>query len=77
MDLEAEQNILGQLSDELKEELDKQAHKVFIEKSELLAKYFSPEFRNALFKSIKRKIIPPQHTFSILLQNEHHLCYIE
>ncbi|CAD8115513.1 unnamed protein product [Paramecium sonneborni] len=77
VDLEMEQTLLEQLSDELKEELDKQAHKVFIQKSNFLQKYFSEEFRNALFKSIKRKIIPPQNTFSTEFSNEQHLCFVE
>ncbi|CAK61372.1 unnamed protein product (macronuclear) [Paramecium tetraurelia] len=77
VDLEMEQELLGQLSDELKEELDKQAYKIFILKCEFLQKYFSVEFRNALFKSIKRKIIQPQNTFSIEFDGEYHLCYIE
>ncbi|CAD8109319.1 unnamed protein product [Paramecium sonneborni] len=77
IDLEMEQTLLGQLSDELKEELDKQAYKMFILKCEFLQKFFSLEFRNALFKSIKRKIIQPQNTFSIEFNGEHHLCYIE
>ncbi|CAD8100391.1 unnamed protein product [Paramecium primaurelia] len=77
VDLEMEQTLLGQLSDELKEELDKQAYKIFILKCEFLQKYFSAEFRNALFKSIKRKIIPPQNTFSIEFNGEYNLCYIE
>ncbi|CAD8107182.1 unnamed protein product [Paramecium primaurelia] len=77
VDLEMEQTLLEQLSDELKEELDKQAHKVFIQKSEFLQKYFSEELRNALFKSIKRKIVPPQNTFSTDFSNEQHLCFVE
>ncbi|CAD8097569.1 unnamed protein product [Paramecium sonneborni] len=77
VDLEIEQTLLDQLSDELKEELDRQAHKVFIEKSILLQKFFSQEFRNALFKSIKRKIIPPENTFYIDFNGQHHLCFIE
>ncbi|CAD8187429.1 unnamed protein product [Paramecium pentaurelia] len=77
VDLEMEQTLLEQLSDELKEELDKQAHKVYIEKSEFLQKYFSEELRNALFKSIKRKIIPPQNTFSTDFGNQQHLCFVE
>ncbi|CAK93714.1 unnamed protein product (macronuclear) [Paramecium tetraurelia] len=77
VDLEIEQTLLEQLSDELKEELDKQAHKVYIEKSEFLQKYFSEELRNALFKSIKRKIIPPQNTFSTEFGNQQHLCFVE
>ncbi|CAD8086638.1 unnamed protein product [Paramecium primaurelia] len=77
VDLEIEQTLLDQLSDELKEELDRQAHKVFIEKSILLQQFFSEEFRNALFKSIKRKIIPPENTFYIDFNGQHHLCFIE
>ncbi|CAK63158.1 unnamed protein product (macronuclear) [Paramecium tetraurelia] len=77
VDLEMEQTLLEQLSDELKEELDKQAHKVFIQKSDFLQKYFSEELRNALFKSIKRKIVPPQNTFSTDFSNEQHLCFVE
>ncbi|CAD8105660.1 unnamed protein product [Paramecium sonneborni] len=77
VDLDIEQALLSQLSDELKEELDKQAHKVFIEKSILLQQFFSQEFRNALFKSIKRKIIPPENTFQIDFNGQHHLCFIE
>ncbi|CAD8070708.1 unnamed protein product [Paramecium sonneborni] len=77
VDLEMEQLLLEQLSDELKEELEKQANKVFIKKSELLQKYFSAEFRNALFKSIKRKIIQPQHIFSTEINGHQNLCYVE
>ncbi|CAK79092.1 unnamed protein product (macronuclear) [Paramecium tetraurelia] len=77
VDLEMEQLLLEQLSDELKEELEKQANKVFIKKSELLQKYFSAEFRNALFKSIKRKIIQPQNIFSTEMNGHQHLCYVE
>ncbi|CAD8200400.1 unnamed protein product [Paramecium pentaurelia] len=77
VDLQMEQILLEQLSDELKEELEKQAYKVFIQKSELLQKQFSLEFRNALFKSIKRKIIQPQHTFQSEINGQQHLCFVE
>ncbi|CAD8116581.1 unnamed protein product [Paramecium sonneborni] len=77
VDLQVEQLLLEQLSDELKEELEKQAYKVFIQKSELLQNEFSFEFRNALFKSIKRKIIEPQHTFSSEINGQQHLCFVE
>lgn len=36
VDLEMEQTLLGQLSDELKETLDKQAYRIFIVKCEFL-----------------------------------------
>ncbi|CAD8103191.1 unnamed protein product [Paramecium sonneborni] len=77
VDLEMEQKLLEQLSDELKEELNKQAHKVYIDKSDFLKKNFSEELRNALFKSIKRKIIPPQVAFSTEFDNQQHLCFVE
>ncbi|CAD8200979.1 unnamed protein product [Paramecium pentaurelia] len=76
VDLEIEQNLLEQLSDELKEELDKEAHKIFIKKSALL-QHFSDELKDALSKSIKRKIIPPQNTFSIDFDDYQHLCFVE
>ncbi|CAD8070740.1 unnamed protein product [Paramecium sonneborni] len=76
VDLEIEQVLLEQLSDELKEELDKEAHKIFIQKSALLQR-FSDELKDALSKSIKRKIIPPQNTFSIDFDDCQHLCFVE
>ncbi|CAD8093901.1 unnamed protein product [Paramecium primaurelia] len=76
VDLEIEQTLLEQLSDELKEELDKEAHKIFIQKSALL-QHFSDELKDALSKSIKRKIIPPQNTFSIDFDDHQHLCFVE
>ncbi|TNV74067.1 hypothetical protein FGO68_gene10478 [Halteria grandinella] len=77
VDLEMEQALLGQLSDEMKEELDKQAYKIFIKRCDFLQKNFSLEFRNALFKSIKRKIILPQNTFSTDVNGEPHLIFLE
>ncbi|CAD8090681.1 unnamed protein product [Paramecium sonneborni] len=76
VDLDIEQALLEQLSDELKEELDKEAHKIFIKKSALLQR-FSDELKDALSKSIKRKIIPPQNTFSIEFDDQQHLCFVE
>ncbi|CAD8116561.1 unnamed protein product [Paramecium sonneborni] len=76
VDLEIEQTLLEQLSDELKEELDKEVHKIFIKKSAFLQN-FGEDFKDALSKSIKRKIIPPQNTFSIDFDNQINLCFIE
>ncbi|CAD8200380.1 unnamed protein product [Paramecium pentaurelia] len=76
VDLEIEQTLLEQLSDELKEELDKEVHKIFIIKSAFLQN-FGQDFKDALSKSIKRKIIPPQNTFSIDFDGQQHLCFVE
>ncbi|KAM3131944.1 hypothetical protein pb186bvf_015957 [Paramecium bursaria] len=77
IDLQLEQNLIESLSDELKESLEKQAHQLFVKKSDFLKDNFTDEFRKSLFKLIKRRIIEPQNFFNIQFEDSHNLCYVE
>ncbi|CAK61356.1 unnamed protein product (macronuclear) [Paramecium tetraurelia] len=80
IDLQQEETLLNELSEELKQDLKKQANNVFFKHCDFLFKNFSLELQNSLSPFIKRKIIQPQNTFSIYTLSEvyqPHLCFVE
>ncbi|CAD8093943.1 unnamed protein product [Paramecium primaurelia] len=80
IDLQQEETLLNELSEELKQELKKQANNVFFKHCDFLFKNFSLELQNSLSPYIKRKIIQPQNSFSIYTLSEvyqPHLCFVE
>ncbi|CAD8070698.1 unnamed protein product [Paramecium sonneborni] len=80
IDLQQEEILLNELSEELQQELKKQANNVFFKHCDFLFKNFSLELQNSLSPYIKRKIIQPQNSFSIYSLSEvfqPHLCFVE
>ncbi|CAD8109279.1 unnamed protein product [Paramecium sonneborni] len=80
IDLQQEETLLNELSEELKQDLKKQANNVFFKHCDFLFKNFSLELQNSLSPFIKRKIIQPQNTFSIYTLSDFyqpHLCFVE
>ncbi|CAK60746.1 unnamed protein product (macronuclear) [Paramecium tetraurelia] len=80
IDLQQEEQLLGELSEELKQELRQQSNSVFFSHCSFLSSNFSLEFQNALSCHIARTIIQPQNTFSIFTLGNYkqpHLCFVE
>ncbi|KAM3146296.1 hypothetical protein pb186bvf_001641 [Paramecium bursaria] len=77
IDLQMEQALIESLSDELKEELDKQIHFQFVSSCEFLTENFSVEFQEQIQKLVKRRIIEPYNLFDIEFEGCNNLCLIE